>query len=128
MPDTKTVRFLPRRVSWSGLLDYSPASGGIEIFWHPIRVGGPLHHTHPTYEYEHPFRYGTGHIFRIPFTRRGVTIGRWIGSLPEDVAAFKAAQAHTVPADIKGEGGESVEEHRERRFKDALTDLGWTVL
>lgn len=108
-----------------------PVARGVKgAFWHLIwlQKDAPWHHSFPTYEYEEPFRYGTGHVLHLRPLPIGIVVGRWVGQLPEEVAAFKAAQGHQVPPDVKGEGGESVEEHRTRRLDEAVHVDGWTVI
>lgn len=85
------------------------------------------HHRWPTFEYEWPHRQSRAHVVRL-VGKLGIAYGRWHGDkLAEDEAALKAAQGHYERGDIKGEGGESIEEHRERRSLEAAVPEGWTV-
>ena len=49
-----------------------------------------------TQEIEYPFRAGSGLVFRIPFTRRAVVVGRWTSETPEEEALTGAIGARKL--------------------------------
>lgn len=49
-----------------------------------------------TQEIDWPFRTGKAIVTRIPFTRRAVVIGRWIGSSTEHAALTSAIKARSI--------------------------------
>jgi hypothetical protein len=65
------------------------------LFWHSISLkkDSPLHHVQRTYEIQGPFRISYTHIYRIPFTRKGIAIGYW---LDENVSGHHASLAGRV--------------------------------
>lgn len=60
------------------------------VFWHTISYPDglliPLVNRTTTTEVEPPFRTGKCHIFKVPFTNRGVVVGRWNMRLSESAA------------------------------------------
>lgn len=50
-----------------------------DYFWHSIRLKkkSPLFHRWPTYEAEHPYRQSNSLIFRLPWSEKGLVVGKW---------------------------------------------------
>lgn len=90
-----------------------------KVYAHAVRLArsAPLYHQYPTYEFEHPYRYGNGHVFRAPFSGRGVVVGRWLSSLPEEVATMKAMQGRDL------DHFEAVDDDVQGRVRN----LGWEI-
>jgi hypothetical protein len=51
-----------------------------QFYWHGIKYSvkpKELKEPAETQEIDPPFRFGKGYAFRLPFSRRGLVIGRW---------------------------------------------------
>lgn len=56
-------------------------------WWEPVtyrRLPAPLTERGTGLESGYPWRTGTCRIFRVPFTRKGIAIGRWTGEQPRE--------------------------------------------
>lgn len=56
----------------------------------------PLYDFGLTREIDPPFRLGLSRVFRIPFTRRAIVVGKWAAALPEDEALYGAIGARPL--------------------------------
>lgn len=80
-----------------------------KIFWllhrFPRGTEPRLREPAETREYEPPYRVGRGTVWRIPFTLRGIALGRWEREEDEDVAVWAAVGGYEMDAsteDVKG--------------------------
>lgn len=73
-----------------------------KIFWlthrFPRGTEPRLREPAETREYDPPYRYGSGTVWRIPFTLRGFVVGRWTGVEDEDDAVWKATGGYELDA------------------------------
>jgi hypothetical protein len=113
-----------------------PQTHGVgRYFWHKIRLrpDAPRHHTFDTMEYEEPFRWSSpSHVIRL-FGSRGIVVGRWRKShWSEEEQLFIATQGRVEAHDVVGEGGVTIEDHREqvyarRKPEEDARLAAWTV-
>jgi hypothetical protein len=75
---------------------------GKKHFWHvmvyPLKPK-VIFETSTTQEIEHPFRFGKGWVFRIPFTRVSLVIGKWVAKYEESQALTNAIAGRPVEQD-----------------------------
>lgn len=101
---------------------------------YPVGTEPRLREPAETREYEPPYRVGTGTVYRIPLTHRGVMLGRWERVEDEDVAVWAAVGGHEMDAsteDVKGWTASSRYEdweacaavERGPSFQDLLEDM-----
>jgi hypothetical protein len=60
------------------------------LFWHTDDP--PLVHRTTTQEIEHPYRYGTCVVVRMPLTKVALAVGKWRGEKREAEALLSAMQ------------------------------------
>ncbi len=82
---------------------------GTRIYWlthrYPPGTEPTLSEPSETREYDPPYRVGYGRVLRIPFTLRGLVVGRWESVEDEDIAVWLALGGHELDAsteDVKG--------------------------
>ena len=66
---------------------------GRRYYWHAAQYADrfePLCAVESTQEIEEPYRVGVARVFRVPFSRRVLVIGRWMYTLDEDDALLGA--------------------------------------
>jgi hypothetical protein len=72
---------------------------GKKYFWHamvyPIKPKVIIERSN-TQEIEEPFRYGSGLVFRLPFTRLSIVIGKWVAQYDESQALTNAIAGRAV--------------------------------
>jgi hypothetical protein len=49
-----------------------------------------------TQEIEHPFRFGSGLVFRLPLTRLSIVLGKWVAQYEESQALTNAIAGRPV--------------------------------
>lgn len=76
---------------------------GTSLFWGTIRLrkGTELYHAYPTHEIDPPYRWAVSHIFRLPFTTFGISVGRWHTATRTEEEAILAGLAGRVVEDTE---------------------------
>jgi hypothetical protein len=87
---SRTVSVYPL---WVQFITYPAGSRGL-----------PLTERGNTQETEFPWRAGACRIFRIPFTRRAIALGRWVGSLEDKDEEEPSLKMRPLPLWIGGSG------------------------
>jgi hypothetical protein len=75
---------------------------GSLFFWSTIRLkrGSEIYHAFPTHEIDPPYRWAVSHIFRIPFTTFGISVGHWHSATrTEEQAMLEALSGREVDTD-----------------------------
>lgn len=72
---------------------------GSKYFWHfmvyPLKPKVVIEKS-TTQEIEHPFRFGSGLVFRFPLTRLSIVLGKWVAQYEESQALTNAIAGRPV--------------------------------
>jgi hypothetical protein len=96
----------------------------LSLFWHSISLKKrtALIHRFPSHETDAPYRWSKSWVFRLPFSTRGIVIGRWRDANRTEEEALLAAMSGRDVAMSAMTEEQKVTIRRNLLRKDSLTE------